>query len=118
MKHPLLSSGMIAIGFILSPLSWWNDLVINVPLSYLISWPFSLLSDALFPVAFILAYWLTNLLGLLMLHWGGHNFLSKSASTFSVRNSLIVSVVYTLVIMVLVWQGWLVSPATLMNYLE
>ncbi len=38
--------GIVAvIGYLLSPLSWWNDLFVNVPLAYLFALPFSLLHE-------------------------------------------------------------------------
>jgi len=55
---------VFALGFILSPLSWWNDLVVNVPLAYILSYPFTILDQSFFLSAFILAYWFTNLLGI------------------------------------------------------
>jgi len=118
MKHRLLNLALVATGFILSPLSWWNDLVVNLPLSYLLSWPFSLIDERLFLPAFIGAYWLSNLAGFLFMHWGFHNLLPRQRAAFSLRNSLLISLVYTLVIVVMVWQGWLVSPNQLMAYIS
>jgi hypothetical protein len=59
-----------AIGFVLSPLSWWNDVVVNVPLAYLFAWPFSAWDERLYVPAFVLGYWLTNIAGLVLLHKG------------------------------------------------
>lgn len=68
----IIGGFLIVVGFILSPLSWWNDLVVNVPISYTIAWLMSLLSGSLFSYAFVGAYWLTNIAGLLMMHRGYH----------------------------------------------
>ncbi len=43
-------------------------MLVNVPLAYLFSWPFSAMHEQLFVPSFIIGYWLTNLLGLVMLH--------------------------------------------------
>lgn len=45
MKKTFFNISLVSIGLILSPLTWWNDLVINAPLAYLISAPFSMLDD-------------------------------------------------------------------------
>ena len=48
---------LLTVGFILSPLSWWNDAVVNIPISYLLSLPFSLVDERLYLPAFIAIYW-------------------------------------------------------------
>jgi hypothetical protein len=118
MKHRLLNTLLIVIGFILSPLSWWNDLLVNLPLSYLLSWPFSLVDERLFLPAFIGAYWLSNLAGFVLMHLGVYHLLPRQRETFSMRNSVLVSLAYTLLIVLLVWQGWLVSPIELMACIQ
>ena len=55
------------IGFLLSPLSWWNDLIINVPLAVGFAWLVSLVYKPAFEVAVIVGYWLTNVLGFVLL---------------------------------------------------
>ena len=47
-KHHLINIILVTAGFILSPLSWWNDLLVNIPLAYLFSLPFSILDESLF----------------------------------------------------------------------
>ncbi|MGD8483824.1 MAG: hypothetical protein PVF81_03080 [Thioalkalispiraceae bacterium] len=110
-KQSLLNSLLVLVGFILSPLTWWNDLLVNVPLAYLFSLPFSMLNDHFFLPAFIVGYYLSNLLGLVMLHWGGKGLLSGKYPAFNLKQSLLVSVIYTLVISIIVWAGWLEAPS-------
>ena len=62
-KQRLFNVLLVTSGFILSPLTWWNDLVVNIPLAYLFSIPFTLLHDNLFLPSFVIGYWFTNLLG-------------------------------------------------------
>jgi hypothetical protein len=111
----LLNSGLAMIGFLLSPLSWWNDLVVNIPLAYAFSWPFSLLSVRLFLPAFVTGYWLTNLLGFVLLHRGLSGLLDKEQrSTWNVKRDLLVSAGYTLLILLCGLLGWIKSPAELL----
>src|SRR5437762_2871403 len=56
------------VGFMLSPLSWWNDLVVNVPLALAFAWLVSWFYRGAFAASFILGYWLTNVLGLVLMH--------------------------------------------------
>ncbi|MFW2372990.1 MAG: hypothetical protein ACN4GM_07700 [Gammaproteobacteria bacterium] len=101
---------LVTVGFILSPLSWWNDLIINVPLAYLFSWPFSLIHEQLFVPAFVFGYWLSNLLGFLMLHFGGSGLLQKQQSHFNIKQSIIVSIIYSVIMIAIVMLGWLAPP--------
>lgn len=101
------------LGWLLSPLSWWNDLVVNVPLAYLFSVPFSLIDERLYVPAFALGYWLTNVLGFVLLHKGVTGMVSKRKA--SLRRDLVIATAYTIVIVVVAWAGWLPSPAALLE---
>lgn len=108
MTRKVIDSALVVIGFILSPLSWWNDLVVNVPLAYLFSLPFTLLHESLFLPAFIIGYWLTNLLGFLLMHIGFsgiHDF----------RQALFISLLYTLLVAILVIAGVIPPPTRLLT---
>jgi hypothetical protein len=107
---------IMTVGFILSPLTWWNDPLVNVPLAYLISWPFAAMHPPLFAPAFILGYWLTNLLGLLMLHYGGAGFFEKQRDRFSFKSSIVVSLMYSVLIFIIVMLGWIESPAEYLKH--
>ena len=110
-KQPLTNILLVGIGFILSPLTWWNDLVVNVPLAYLIATPFSLISEKLFLPGFVVGYWLTNLLGFLLMHWGGRGLIKNQRTQLTIKHSLLISSIYTLIIIVMVLLGWLAPPS-------
>ena len=109
-KRRLSDVILATTGFILSPLTWWNDLLVNVPLAYLFSWPFSAMHEQLFVPAFLTGYWLTNLLGLVMLHFGSAGLLKKQQDKFSFKSSIVVSLIYSVLIVIIVMLGWLESP--------
>lgn len=67
-KNHFLNWLLVSIGYLLSPLSWWNDLFINFPLAYLFACLFSLFSPRLFTPGIIVGYWLTNITGLILIH--------------------------------------------------
>lgn len=105
--------GILAVlGFILSPLSWWNDLLVNIPLAYALATPFGLLHRELFLPAFIAAYWLTNVAGLVLLHRGAAGVVRPEHRP-SLRRDLLISVLYTLLITLLVVSGVLPTPEAL-----
>lgn len=101
---------LVTAGFILSPLSWWNDAVINLPLAYVFSLPFTFIAESLFLPSFITGYWLSNLLGFLMMHWGGENVLHGKHTRINVQHSLYISLLYSIVMTLLVLLDWIPQP--------
>ena len=107
--------GILAvIGFLLSPISWWNDLVVNIPLSYLFAIPFGAINKSLFLPMFIIGYWLTNITGFVMMHQGIKQMTIKKLKKRNIkkelRNMMIVSILYTILILILVLTGILKFP--------
>ena len=100
-----ISGGLLAvIGFMLSPLSWWNDLFVNVPLALGFAWVVSLLYKPAFTVAWVIGYWLTNVLGFVLMQKGAEAMLRDKAGKYSGRDLLrdvCISLGYTFVIVTL-----------------
>ncbi|HTQ52104.1 MAG TPA: hypothetical protein VMJ12_15450 [Candidatus Acidoferrales bacterium] len=110
-----VSGGILAtIGYLLSPLSWWNDAFINIPLALLFAWLVSFVYRPAFTASLILGYWLTNVVGFVLMHKGARQMLVKEPSSGTRRELLtdiIVSLVYTIVIIALVKWG-ILKPLT------
>ncbi len=100
-----LISGIVAfIGYILSPLSWWNDAVVNLPLAWLFASLVSLVSHRLFAPAMILGYWLTNIAGILLMARGTAGVVTGDSPRLGRRQliwSLVAATGYTLLIVLL-----------------
>src|SRR5215469_12049077 len=85
------TGGVLAfVGYMLSPLSWWNDAFVNVPLALAFAWivvlfyklsiPASQNHDrvrTVFEASWIIGYWLTNVLGFVLMHKGAEKMLRK-----------------------------------------
>ena len=96
------------IGFMLSPLSWWNDLFVNVPLAVGFAWLVSLVYKPAFIAAAIVGYWLTNVLGFVLLHKGAQKAFTEGDKPYTRRRlvrDLLISLLYTLLIVALVKLG-------------
>lgn len=120
MRKKIQGGILVTIGYILSPLSWWNDLLINIPLAYVFALPFGLISNSLFTPMIIVGYWLTNVLGFMLLHKGAHDLAVKHPKPYTkqaLSRDVLVSIVYTGIVAVLAWQGWLQFPEELLSSL-
>jgi hypothetical protein len=101
-----LGGGILGfIGFMLSPFSWWNDLFVNVPLALGAAWVVAWFHPPAFKVALVIAYWMTNVLGLVLLHKGGQRMLTNGRPLPNRRREFLidvgVSLIYTLIIVLL-----------------
>jgi len=93
------------LGFLLSPLSWWNDLFVNIPLALGFAWLVALVWPAAFTAAFVAGYWLTNVLGLVLLTRAARELLTGRPAPYSRRELLkdaLVALAYTALILTLV----------------
>ncbi|HEV8542697.1 MAG TPA: hypothetical protein VGR78_09935 [Verrucomicrobiae bacterium] len=94
------------IGFMLSPLSWWNDLFVNVPLALAFAWMIAFFAPRLFTASFIVGYWMTNVLGFVLMHKAGTMIMGKDEWRYdrkSLAKDLAISLLYTLLIVALIY---------------
>jgi len=107
-KRKLTGGALAFIGFMLSPLSWWNDLFVNVPLALAFAWLVSWFYKPAFGTLLVIGYWLTNVLGFIMMHKGAQQVISEKPSRYSRRDllrDLGISLFYTALIVALVKFG-------------
>jgi hypothetical protein len=108
MKRGTVSGGILTfVGYMLSPLSWWNDLFVNVPLALVGAWIVSLFSKTAFEAAFVLSYWITNIIGFFLMHKGvcrifNHDCSNRTYVKNGLAKDLLAGLGYTLLIIVLV----------------
>ena len=113
LKSKIRSGFLVTLGYWLSPLSFWNDLYINIPLAYLFALPFGLISKTYFLPAMIFGYWITNILGFILVHKGATDIVSKGNNRYTKKDlwkDLLFSILYTLLIVLLVKFGILNLP--------
>ena len=104
----------LAIGYLLSPLCWWNDIVFNLPIAYFFGYICSLFNrDLLIPCS-IAGYWLSNIFGILMMQAGAMDVLQGQPKERNVKKELLTgiasSTVYTLLILALIQLKILDAP--------
>ncbi|MCX7595306.1 MAG: hypothetical protein N2235_16405 [Fischerella sp.] len=109
---------LVGIGYMLSPLSWWNDLFFNLPIALVFGYAVSWIYPNWFLPGTVIGYWFSNVLGILMMQFGAIDiFLTEDRR--NIRRDLPIalgsSTLYTLVISALVYLHVLKVPDFLMN---
>jgi hypothetical protein len=105
----------LVLGYLLSPLSWWNDLFFNLPIAYGFGYLCSLFSkDLLIPCA-IAGYWLSNVLGILLMQAGVVDIVHNQPQERNFKKELLTglasSTAYTLIILALMHFKILEAPS-------
>jgi hypothetical protein len=98
-KRKIHGSVLGFIGFMLSPLSWWNDAFVNLPLAVAFGWLIALVYKPAFEGAVLVGYWLTNVLGFVLMHRGIEKLATagqpKPYNWRSLVRDMLISLVYT-----------------------
>ena len=95
----------LVIGYLLSPLCWWNDIFFNLPISYCFGYICSLFSPNLLFPGLIVGYWFSNVAGILLMQVGAVDMFKQSKERNfkkELLTGLATSTVYTLVILALI----------------
>jgi hypothetical protein len=104
-KRKGFGAAMAVVGFLLSPLSWWNDLLVNVPLALAFAWLVSWVHPDAFMGSFILGYWLTNVAGLVLMQRGAETVFGSEIKRYGPRQvarDMAIALLYTALIVLLV----------------
>lgn len=100
---------LAAIGYILSPLSFWNDIYVNIPIAYAFGYLLSLFaSRSFFLPGMIAGYLISNIAGLVLMHLALSQ--KKAYTKKNLLSTLAFSLAYTLLIIILFFAGILVLP--------
>ncbi|MBN1351881.1 hypothetical protein JXJ21_20915 [candidate division KSB1 bacterium] len=94
-KNKWRGGGLLIVGYILSPLSWWNDAFVNIPISWLLASVIAIVWSDAFNLAFIAIYWFTNFAGLLLMHAGKNHLLPHKARPVKIVGVILMTIVYT-----------------------
>ena len=98
----ILRGFIFFVGWILSPLTWWNDTFINLPLSYLAANVLFYIIPVSFAWLLIVSYWFTNLIGLAFMYLSGRSLILSSGNRKkTIMITLIFMTIYTMIMLYL-----------------
>lgn len=96
----------LVLGYLLSPLCWWNDLLFNLPIAYGFGYICSWFSPQLLLPCSIIGYWLSNIIGILMMQAGTIDVFQNQPKERNLKkelfSGLVSSTIYTFVILGLI----------------
>lgn len=105
---------LLVLGFLMSPLSWWNDLFFNLPIAYFFGYVCSWISPNLLLPCSIVGYWLSNIAGILLMQLGAMDVFQEQPKERNLKKELLMglvsSTVFTLVILALIHFKILDTP--------
>lgn len=97
-----IKNAIFFIGWMLSPLTFWNDVFVNIPISYLSASLAIRFIKADFLFLVLIFYWLSNGFGILMMYFSGKSIMQdKSNRLRSLVTLLITVVIYSVIIIIL-----------------
>jgi hypothetical protein len=115
--HPLVQLRallLLALGWLLSPLCWWNDLVINLPVAWLVARALAFWQASWFTPGLVIGYWLSNVAGILLMQSSAMEVFRDGEEPRNPRRELLVglatSTAYSLAVFALVKTGVLHTP--------
>ncbi|WP_026731104.1 hypothetical protein [Fischerella sp. PCC 9605] len=104
----------LVIGYLLSPLCWWNDLVFNLPIAYFFGYICSLFEPKLFMPSVIIGYWISNIIGIILMQAGAIDIFQNQPQERNLKKelltSLLSSTIYTFIILALIQLNILDTP--------
>ncbi|MFZ9739719.1 MAG: hypothetical protein ACO3EZ_17120 [Prochlorotrichaceae cyanobacterium] len=109
----LWAMGWFGLGYMLSPLSWWNDLFFNLPIALALGSLLAFFVPDWFVPGTIVGYWLSNVVGIVMMQMGVVDFFQAEEKRNWKRDLLLGfagSTLYTIVILVLISGKVLALP--------
>lgn len=88
---------LAVVGYILSPLSWWNDVFVNIPIAVATAWLLDTLLGVDRLVGFYIGYMASNILGLYLLALGISGTVARKVDRKTLAKMMVMGALYTLV---------------------
>ncbi len=102
MIKKFLSRSVFFIGWALSPFTAWNDVFVNIPLSYICANLVIRFIPMNFLTLVLVFYWMSNMLGIAMMYVAGKNILiGKNGIAWELGKLIVTMAVYSIILIIL-----------------
>lgn len=109
-KKGFLSFLTFTTGYLLSPLSWWNDTFVNIPIAWACALGAKLVNQGLFQPIFVIAYIGTNIAGMVLMDKGKNELHGERFNSRYFLKSVLISVIYVAAILVISKFDFMQTP--------
>ena len=106
----ILRRSAFFIGWTLSPFTAWNDVLVNIPISYMLASIFMRRIDINFINLVLVFYWLTNIAGIFLMCLSGRNIFTGGKGVISELLKLLLTMVSYSIILALLSKVGLLKP--------
>jgi hypothetical protein len=97
-----IKNAVFFIGWMLSPLTFWNDVFVNIPIAYLCASLALKFIHADFLFLALIFYWLSNGFGIMIMYFSGKSIMQDKGNRLKALVSLLITVViYSIIIIIL-----------------
>ena len=98
----IIRNAIFFIGWMLSPLTFWNDAFVNIPIAYLCAALLARVIKADFLFLTLAFYWLSNVFGVLMMYFSGKSIMQDKRNRLNALRTLLITVAaYSILIIIL-----------------
>ena len=98
----IIRNAIFFIGWMLSPLTFWNDAFVNIPIAYLCAALLARVIKADFLFLTLAFYWLSNVFGVLMMYFSGKSIMQDKRNRLNALRTLLITVAaYSILIVIL-----------------
>ena len=98
------------IGWLLSPLTFWNDAFVNIPIAYLCAALLVRVIKVDFLFLVLIFYWLSNVFGILMMCSSGKSIMQDKGNRLQALVTLLITVVIYSVIIIILNRTGILKP--------
>ncbi|MCX5667967.1 MAG: hypothetical protein NTY34_06640 [Candidatus Omnitrophica bacterium] len=98
------------IGWLLSPLTFWNDAFVNIPIAYLCAALLVRIIKADFLFLVLIFYWLSNGFGILLMYSSGKSIMQDKGNRLQALATLLITVVIYSVIIIILNKTGILKP--------
>jgi len=106
----LIKNAVFFIGWMLSPLTFWNDVFVNIPISYLCASLAIRFIKADFLFLVLIFYWLSNGFGILLMYSSGKSIMQDKSNRLQALVTLLITVVIYSVIIIILNRTGILRP--------